>query len=254
MNVSGGAPLFEVADGFEGCRLGPVWGTVWHGVLENDDWRRAVLYRRRARVIHESSDGPTGPVYRLLWAAARGLKRAERFDAAAAAGRRVVGMTNRGRTYANAGAQAWGLLGTLEAARGRYEEAEQAFRAAEKCLRRAREPDPRYRFCLLTSRGALRCFLSRRAAGRVTWVCWHYGFAATGVGMTLSLIQYIAGQRHLRGAGKLRGKPEDRSGSDAKRELVLGLAVVVAFAATLISRASSGILPMSLGCLAQGTV
>ena len=27
----------------EGCRVGPVWGTVWHGVLENDDWRRRFL-------------------------------------------------------------------------------------------------------------------------------------------------------------------------------------------------------------------
>ena len=41
--VSGGAPLFAAAGGFEGCRVGAVWGTVWHGVLENDDWRRAFL-------------------------------------------------------------------------------------------------------------------------------------------------------------------------------------------------------------------
>ena len=35
----GGAPLF--AD--EGCRLGPVGGTSWHGLFENDDLRRSFL-------------------------------------------------------------------------------------------------------------------------------------------------------------------------------------------------------------------
>jgi adenosylcobyric acid synthase len=42
--VSGGSPLFAVGNGvFEGCRVGSVWGTVWHGVLENDAWRRQFL-------------------------------------------------------------------------------------------------------------------------------------------------------------------------------------------------------------------
>jgi adenosylcobyric acid synthase len=27
----------------DGCRLGAVWGTSWHGVLENDEFRRAFL-------------------------------------------------------------------------------------------------------------------------------------------------------------------------------------------------------------------
>ena len=37
----------EVDDGAEpfldGCRVGAVWGTTWHGALENDDFRRAFL-------------------------------------------------------------------------------------------------------------------------------------------------------------------------------------------------------------------
>ena len=27
----------------DGCRAGAVWGTTWHGALENDDFRRAFL-------------------------------------------------------------------------------------------------------------------------------------------------------------------------------------------------------------------
>lgn len=37
--VEGGDPLF--AD--EGCVLGAVGGTIWHGLFENDDWRRQYL-------------------------------------------------------------------------------------------------------------------------------------------------------------------------------------------------------------------
>jgi adenosylcobyric acid synthase len=36
-------PLFETGDGPEGCRAGATLGTSWHGVLESDDFRRALL-------------------------------------------------------------------------------------------------------------------------------------------------------------------------------------------------------------------
>ena len=40
----GGEPLFRVgADDTEGCRAGSVLGTVWHGALESDGVRRALL-------------------------------------------------------------------------------------------------------------------------------------------------------------------------------------------------------------------
>ena len=39
----GGEPLFETADADEGCRSGSVLGTSWHGVLESDELRRALL-------------------------------------------------------------------------------------------------------------------------------------------------------------------------------------------------------------------
>ena len=39
----GGEPLFEVGDGTEGCIRGTTLGTSWHGVLEADEFRRALL-------------------------------------------------------------------------------------------------------------------------------------------------------------------------------------------------------------------
>ena len=45
--VLGGEPLFSDARGagLDGCRVGPVWGTHWHGSLESDGFRRAFLRR-----------------------------------------------------------------------------------------------------------------------------------------------------------------------------------------------------------------
>jgi adenosylcobyric acid synthase len=38
-----GAPLFETGEDTEGCRAGTTLGTSWHGVLESDGFRRALL-------------------------------------------------------------------------------------------------------------------------------------------------------------------------------------------------------------------
>jgi adenosylcobyric acid synthase len=45
--VLGGDALFSDTDGagLDGCRVGPVWGTHWHGSLESDGFRRAFLRR-----------------------------------------------------------------------------------------------------------------------------------------------------------------------------------------------------------------
>ncbi|WP_371500008.1 cobyric acid synthase [Kitasatospora sp. NBC_00374] len=45
VGVEGGEPFVRDGDGrgLDGCRLGAVWGTTWHGVLENDGFRRALL-------------------------------------------------------------------------------------------------------------------------------------------------------------------------------------------------------------------
>jgi adenosylcobyric acid synthase len=39
----GGEPLFNTADDTEGCMKGTTFGTSWHGVLESDGFRRALL-------------------------------------------------------------------------------------------------------------------------------------------------------------------------------------------------------------------
>ncbi|MGH3108356.1 MAG: cobyric acid synthase [Rubrobacter sp.] len=39
----GGDPLFEIGEDTEGCRSGTTLGTSWHGILESDGFRRAVL-------------------------------------------------------------------------------------------------------------------------------------------------------------------------------------------------------------------
>jgi adenosylcobyric acid synthase len=39
----GGDPLFETGEDTEGCRIGATLGTTWHGVLESDGFRRALL-------------------------------------------------------------------------------------------------------------------------------------------------------------------------------------------------------------------
>jgi adenosylcobyric acid synthase len=42
--VSGGTPLLRTVSGVdEGCRAGAVIGTAWHGLLESDGFRRALL-------------------------------------------------------------------------------------------------------------------------------------------------------------------------------------------------------------------
>jgi adenosylcobyric acid synthase len=39
-----GVASVEAGEAFlDGCRVGPVWGTTWHGVFENDAFRRAFL-------------------------------------------------------------------------------------------------------------------------------------------------------------------------------------------------------------------
>jgi adenosylcobyric acid synthase len=50
VDIEAGEPVFTAADGaaLDGCRVGAVTGTLWHGALENDGFRRAFLTRTAA--------------------------------------------------------------------------------------------------------------------------------------------------------------------------------------------------------------
>jgi len=79
------------------------------------------------------------------------------------------------------------------------------------------------------------------------WVNWHYGFGAAGVGMTLGLIQYVAGQRHLAGAGQLKedsGQPERIAA--ARRQFGIGLAVAALLVGIVATLSLSGTLPVTV--------
>ncbi len=69
---------------------------------------------------------------------------------------------------------------------------------------------------------------------------WHYGFLASGIGMTSGIIQYLAGQRHLGAAGQ---EPATGAAERAKsRRIVLWSALAVL---ALVASAFSGVLQVS---------
>ena len=77
--------------------------------------------------------------------------------------------------------------------------------------------------------GPLICSWLGEPRDGATWVNWHYGFAAAGVGMTFALVQYVAGQRHLRGTGELKedsARPERIA--TAWRQFYIGLGILLA--------------------------
>ncbi len=85
-------------------------------------------------------------------------------------------------------------------------------------------------------------------------VNWHLGFSLAGVGMTLGLIQYVAGRRYLRGVGEL---PEEAAApaalGPARRNLAIGLVLSVASVAALYALGASGAMNLSIVEFAQWT-
>jgi POT family proton-dependent oligopeptide transporter len=83
-------------------------------------------------------------------------------------------------------------------------------------------------------------------------ISWHYGFAAAGVGMTLGVIQYVLGRRHL---GDIGLRPVPAATPEAQAALqqraiwvsVVFLALVVGLGVGM----ASGVLPISAGQLAD---
>jgi POT family proton-dependent oligopeptide transporter len=79
------------------------------------------------------------------------------------------------------------------------------------------------------------------------WVNWHYGFAAAGVGMTFALIQYVLGQRYLRGAGELKedsGQPGRLAA--ARTQFLIGLAATAVLVFVVAGLTMSGTLPVTV--------
>ena len=77
--------------------------------------------------------------------------------------------------------------------------------------------------------GPLICSWLGEPRDGATWVNWHYGFAAAGVGMTFALVQYVAGQRHLRGAGELKeDSTQPERIATAWRQFYIGLGILLA--------------------------
>jgi POT family proton-dependent oligopeptide transporter len=78
------------------------------------------------------------------------------------------------------------------------------------------------------------------------WVNWHYGFGAAGVGMTLALVQYVAGQRYLQGAGELKddsARPERVA--VAWRQFYIGIGAFAGLVAAVVGLSTAGILPIT---------
>jgi POT family proton-dependent oligopeptide transporter len=85
-------------------------------------------------------------------------------------------------------------------------------------------------------------------------VNWHLGFSLAGIGMTLGLIQYVLGRRHLRGVGELPEEAADPAlVASARKKLFIGLVVIAAMVAGFAGMMSSGALDVSIVEFAQWT-
>ena len=84
-------------------------------------------------------------------------------------------------------------------------------------------------------------------------VDWHRGFGAAGVGMTLGLVQYTLGRRHLGDAGRYpadAGTPEARRRQRLQAQTVLVVAAVVLVGA--VSAIAFGLVPVTPTQLSDG--
>jgi len=94
--------------------------------------------------------------------------------------------------------------------------------------------------------GPLVCSYLGEPREGATWVQWHYGFGAAGVGMTLGLLQYRLGLRHLHGAGELKDDSREPARiALAWRQFAIGLAVAVVLCVALWAGASTGAVSLS---------
>ncbi len=102
--------------------------------------------------------------------------------------------------------------------------------------------------------GPIVCSFVGEGREGASWVNWHYGFGAAGVGMTAALVQYVLGQKYIEGCGELK---EEYAHADkvaaARRHFAFGLGAVAALIVVLVALGSSGVLPITLVGFAQAT-
>ena len=80
-----------------------------------------------------------------------------------------------------------------------------------------------------------------------TWVNWHYGFGAAGVGMTLALVQYVLGQRYLQGKGELKDDSAQPARlAAARRQFGIGLGAIIGLVAVIVLLSRIDVLPINL--------
>jgi POT family proton-dependent oligopeptide transporter len=76
--------------------------------------------------------------------------------------------------------------------------------------------------------------------------CWHWGFGAAGVGMTLGLAQYILGARTLGDAGRDPAAPHSpQTGAEPRRRAMLGLGIGALGLGALGAAIATGMLPLT---------
>jgi POT family proton-dependent oligopeptide transporter len=94
----------------------------------------------------------------------------------------------------------------------------------------------------------LGAFLAPLACGYLGQrINWHLGFALAGVGMTLGLIQYVAGGRHLGEAGMHPVAPASPdAAARQRRQLWSGLGVTAAVLAAVAVLGLSGLMPITV--------
>ena len=83
-------------------------------------------------------------------------------------------------------------------------------------------------------------------------VDWHLGFSVAGVGMTLAVIQYVLGTKHLGTAGLLKTEAQEPQAlASARRQLWAGIGVVVVLGALLAAVSLSGMLSFTISSFAE---
>jgi POT family proton-dependent oligopeptide transporter len=76
---------------------------------------------------------------------------------------------------------------------------------------------------------------------------WHVGFGLAGAGMTLAVVAYLRGYQRLAGTGELRPELATPPAlSAARRQLVIGLGVLLGLGAALVALSSAGIVPLTI--------